>query len=70
MKLLLKKCPICYDWFSPFRSHCPNCGAAEIAENVHVDAGCYSRPGILIASGLNRYYFNRNALEIARELSR
>ena len=70
MKLKLVRCHICYDWFSPLRSHCPNCGAAEVAPNVHIDAGNSSRPGILFASGLNRYHFNRNALSIAQELAK
>lgn len=68
MKLLLKRCPICHDWFSPKRSHCPNCGAAEIAAGVHV--AVVSNRLLPIASGLNRYYFNRNALSIAQELAK
>ena len=49
MKLKLIRCSICHDWFSPFRSHCPNCGASEIAKGVYVDAGNTSRPGVLMA---------------------
>lgn len=69
MKLKLVRCHICHDWFSPLRSHCPNCGASEIVAGTFV---AVSNDGKLqlIASGLNRYHFNRNALMIAQELSK
>jgi predicted amidophosphoribosyltransferase len=68
MKLLLKRCHICHDWFSPLRSHCPCCGASEVSPGVHV--AVVSQRLLPIASGLNRYYFNRNALSIAQELAK
>lgn len=68
MKCKLVRCQICHDWFSPLRSHCPNCGAAEIAPGAFV--AVVSQRVLPIANGLNRYHFNRNALLIAQELSK
>lgn len=68
MKLKLIRCHICHDWFSPLRSHCPNCGAAEVAPGTFVSV--VSQRVLPIASALSRYHFNRNALMIAQELSK
>jgi hypothetical protein len=41
MKLRLLKCSICSFWYSPFRGHCPSCGASigcsVNGRTVHVD---------------------------------
>ena len=72
MKIKLLKCAICYDWHSPKRSHCPNCGAARIAVTnrsfIHINPANESRPGIHIVNGFCHYNFTENALEIARVL--
>lgn len=80
MRAKLVKCQICHDWYSPFRSHCPNCGAGKltvshtlagkvITEDVHVNAGNTSRPGIQIVPGFSRLYFSQHAVEICRILN-
>jgi hypothetical protein len=72
MRLLLTKCQICFDWYSPRRSHCPCCGAARIRisqrENIHINPANESRPGIHIVNGFSHYHFSENALEIAKIL--
>jgi len=72
MKVKLTRCFICHEWYSPLRSHCPQCGAAPIHVGprtvMYVDAGNFSRPGIEIVRGLPVYNFKAHALQIAQEL--
>ncbi len=66
MKAKLIRCHICHDWFSPLRSHCPNCGASEIAPMTFVSV---SNDGLLkpMASGLERLPY---ALELALRIAK
>jgi len=73
MRIKLLKCAICFDWYSPWRSHCPVCGSARIKvsanEYIHISPANESRPGIQVVNGFNHYHFTENALEIARVLA-
>lgn len=71
MKLLLRRCGICHDWYSPRRAHCGNCGASEVKINPHrtmyVDSTSTYKPFIeIVRPDMNDWA--GHALEIAREL--
>ena len=72
MKLLLTKCGICHDWYSPKRSHCPSCCAARVYNPLtrslhHIDPACASRPGIQLVTGIPSVmpYVNEHLTAIA-----
>jgi hypothetical protein len=68
MRLKLVRCMICSGWFGGQRKHCPYCAAAKIALGNETYMHLNAHTGKVITSGLSRYHFRSNALEIAREL--
>lgn len=69
MKAKLVRCRFCKDWFSPLRSHCPNCGAAEVAKGVYMSVNNNGRL-LPFGNGLEEMRAAEHVLELAGRMAK